>query len=263
MVQDHPRGFPTLVGIPRAEREARMFKRKNLEHRLALLKSVLLPTLRNQTDPQFVLAVLTTENLPPWAMKALRAVLTDAMGARAFVVSVPPKAILRQACRAALRRGLDAHAERFVTFRIDDDDGLALSYVSRLREHLEKSSQPEVLTFVPGLECDIDHTPRFRRDRRPFSGAGLATIHHRRNDEHADRVLSVYQLGPHRKVAQHLPATTINADFGFLRLIHGANVSGVGMSQHGSLSQTDGYQVMRKSFGFADPEALIASLLPH
>lgn len=263
MVQDIPRGFPTLVGIPRPAREAKMFTRRNLEHRLTMLRTVLLPTLIKQTDPDFVLAVLTTDNLPSWAAEELRASLSQALGNRALAVSVPPKAILRQACRAAVRRSVFSDAERFVTFRIDDDDALTLGYVARLREHLDRSSQAEVVTFVPGLECAIDLTPRFRRDRRPFSGAGLATIHHRRDDEQSENFLSVYQLGPHRKVSQHLPAITIDDDFGFLRLIHGTNVSGVGMSRHGSMSLQDGFRVLHEVFGFAEPEALIASLMPH
>ncbi|NKX43994.1 hypothetical protein HCU73_05285 [Roseibacterium sp. KMU-115] len=261
MVQDNPRGFPTLVGVPRPEREARLFTRANLDHRLRMFGNVLLHTLKRQTDRDFSLAVLTTTNLPSWALNQLSDMLDEALGTRAFVISAPPSAILRQACRAALRRGIDAAADRFVTFRIDDDDGLNVEYIAKLRNQLNKSMQTEVVTFVPGLECVVQVEPAFRRDPRPFSGAGLAAIHHRDDADGTERFLSVYQLGPHRKVSEHLPPVVIDDGLGFLRLIHGSNVSGVGMSRHGHLYLWEGYASMSKAFGFEDPKGLLASLV--
>jgi len=262
MVQDIPRGFPTLVGIPRVEREARMFTRENLENRLKLLRLILMPTLSRQTNSDFSLAVLTTSNLPTWAMDELRMVLEEALGERAFAVSIPPEALLRRGCRIALGRGIDPEAHRFATFRIDDDDALSLVYVEKLKAQLILSERPEAVTFLPGLECAVDGQARFRRDLRPFTGAGLAMIHHRQDSEACEHFLTVYQLGPHRKVADHIPAVRIEDDFGFLRLIHGSNVSGVGMSQHGAMQRQQGYALMRRVFGYVNPEELIARVTP-
>ncbi len=253
MVLDTPRGFPALLRYNRAEREAIIFNESHLNQRLSLLENVLLPSLRNQSDQSFKLAILTSSNLPRAFAKRLKAIA--ARFPFSFIVEIDPAHILKRACRMAMRRVSLEQNERWVTFRIDDDDALSQDYVALLREKMRVAAKSGVVTMAPGLEVITDGNVRYRRDPRPCSGAGLAMVALADEVDVVDKYLSVFQLGPHRDVAKKLDVETVEQEFAFLRLIHGTNVSGVGAAPSGYLESGPAHESLRNSFAIDYPDA--------
>ncbi|UWQ95907.1 putative rhamnosyl transferase [Rhodobacteraceae bacterium M385] len=223
MVLKTNRGFPALVDQSYEDRCELIFAKERMEQRLHLLQTLLFPSLRAQTDFDFRLAVLITTNIPESYLRQLKRLLSGFP--QAFIVPVPPSRMLRFGCKVALETAISPDAGRWATFRIDDDDALAADYIARVRSHLKKVNETSALTFNRGVEYSLqkDSEGVMTVDGRPFSGAGLALL--AVDDLAAARFPTVYQLGPHRHVAQHLPTICDRGGPAFLRLLHESNVS--------------------------------------
>lgn len=223
MVLKSNRGFPSLVNLSYEERCAILFDKARMEQRFWLLEQTLLPSLLAQSDLDFRLAFLVTPNLPAPYLDRLKGLLRPLP--QAFIVSVPPARFLRFGCLRARDQAIRPDASAWATFRIDDDDALAVDYIGRLRRSLSKIRRTTALTFSRGLELSIQAGSHgvMQPDNRPCSGAGLALLCI--DDDAASLFPTVYQLGPHRRVGDHVPVMEETSGPGFLRLLHGHNVS--------------------------------------
>ncbi len=259
MVLDTPRGFPSLLKLSREEREAIIFSESNLNQRLSLLENVLLPSLNAQSDPDFKLAVMCTSNLP--RASAIRLAAIVERFDFAFIVEIEPQWILKRACRIAMRRAKIEMADRWATFRIDDDDALSRNYIRALRGKMEATERSCAVTMTPGLEVVAEKVPLYRRDTKPCSGAGLAMIALKKERVVIETHQSVYQLGPHRNVEKVLPLSTIDDDFAFLRLIHDKNISGATAGSHGYLDRSSAHRILRETFAIENPSAFESHLM--
>lgn len=113
-----------------AQAEAFLYDPDRLERRFDLFEKMCLPALRQQSDPDFICAIVTGENLPATARDRLTAHLATLADGR--LITLPPKPHYG-AMKAALRQvDIDGASHR-TTFRLDDDDALDTGFVARLK----------------------------------------------------------------------------------------------------------------------------------
>ncbi|HAV08716.1 MAG TPA: hypothetical protein DEF12_06985 [Rhodobacteraceae bacterium] len=201
----------------------RFFDPHRLEERLTMFEHLCLSTLARQTDKGFRCAILTAEDMPDWAMNRLKAMLAPHPQ---FLLYAAPMghhyALIKDAYRATAAPGFTHR----VSFRLDDDDGMALDYIARLRalslKLLEISRDPFIVAYNRGYYLDRStpgqNTLLDSVERAPLS-AGTALIH-------PDELETNPYRYNHRAFAQYYNTYSEIEDGMFLRTIHPDNISG-------------------------------------
>lgn len=129
-----------------------------MEQRMRWFEAVCIPPLMWQTDPDFLLIIVTGEDLPArWLARLQR--LAQVMP-QIRIEQLPP-ARHAPSCREALARHIDLTADVVVQFRMDDDDAVAVDYVRRVRadhrlaERLAGQHHPVVINYTSGLVAEV------------------------------------------------------------------------------------------------------------
>ncbi|SNR23612.1 hypothetical protein EYF88_02135 [Paracoccus sediminis] len=114
-----------------AERRAFLYDPDRLARRWRWFTTLALPGWLAQTDPDFTLVIMTGPDLP----QPYRSRLHDLAAAtpQMRLEIVPPMDRHLDACRAAVAPHVDAGADVVGHFRHDDDDAVALDYITRAR----------------------------------------------------------------------------------------------------------------------------------
>jgi len=116
---------------------AYLYDPARMEDRFRQFSAITLPSIRAQTDQDFLFLVVTGENLPTIYMDRLRALTEDIPQVK---IAPYPPGTHRKVMQLALNehRGDDLNA--CLQFRHDDDDAVALTFVARLREAADDCS---------------------------------------------------------------------------------------------------------------------------
>ncbi len=121
--------------------------------RFHLLETILLPSIRAQTDRDFTLVITTSEIMPALFHERLERVTAD----------IPEVAILRtkntdltRALAPVMAEASDGYTEPSVHFRVDDDDALSADYVARLRSAARRVDPGGMITFPTGVLGFLD-----------------------------------------------------------------------------------------------------------
>ncbi|ODT59898.1 MULTISPECIES: glycosyltransferase [Paracoccus] len=129
-----------------------------MEQRMRWFEAVCIPPLMWQTDPDFLLIIVTGADLPArWLARLQR--LAQVMP-QIRIEQLPP-ARHAPSCREALARHIDLTADVVVQFRMDDDDAVAVDYVRRVRadhrlaERLAGQHHPVVINYTSGLVAEV------------------------------------------------------------------------------------------------------------
>jgi hypothetical protein len=199
---------------------------------------ITLPSLCGQTDPDFHHLVLTSSELPEWAMGELQHLCSaayDNANHRFTILASPPAP-----SRRPLRQFMERHfqTDHVVQVVLDDDDGLAIDFVARLRSDLSGldpdvvaglATRPFFISYALGyaLVLRSGTTPcagtgtvsALFRQRYPFINAGLAMI----GAPSGKNILAI----SHRKAPKRFGHRLMGGARMFLRTVHDFNDSRV------------------------------------
>lgn len=114
-----------------AERRAFLYEPRRLARRWRWFTTLALPGWLAQTDPDFVLVIMTGPDLPQPYLSRLRDLAAATPQLRLELV--PPMDRHLDACRAAIAPHVDSAADVIGHFRHDDDDAVALDYIACAR----------------------------------------------------------------------------------------------------------------------------------
>jgi hypothetical protein len=213
---------------------ALLFAPERLRLRIELFRTITLPSLVAQTDRDFAHVILTSAALPRWAMAELKEACETAHGegGRFVILSRRPgmsALMLRRHLQAtAAPDGLVAQAV------LDDDDGLAVDFVTSVRAELAKldaagreagADRPVFVSFPEGygLEIGLDAGGQpvtgLYAHRYPFINLGLTLV----GLPGAANVLGIQ----HRKTPLLHDPVVVGGKRMFLRSVHGMNDSRV------------------------------------
>jgi hypothetical protein len=112
------------------ERLNYLFSPERIEERFALFEHVTLPSIRNQTDPDFTLVVVTSSAIPEPYLQRLYNLIED-IPQIALVLKEPENH--RRAMRQVMRPYKDPDCDVIAQFRLDDDDAVAIDFVARAK----------------------------------------------------------------------------------------------------------------------------------
>jgi len=113
------------------ERRAFLYDPERLARRWFWFENITLPGLLAQTDPDFTLVLMTGPDLPDPYLSRLRELTEIAPQFR--LALIPPMEMHLAACLAAIRPHVETDADVVGHFRQDDDDAVAIDYISHAR----------------------------------------------------------------------------------------------------------------------------------
>lgn len=152
-----------------------VFDEERLERRFRLFEEICWPSLEAQASKDLDLTILTSADMPGKWMRRLRDRMGELSWAR--IRAVPPGPLYRSVREAYHAVPADGFTHR-TTFRLDDDDGVDLGYVTRLGKLCRKlknvplGPSPLALAFNRGLY--VEYGPEGTRfyeaqERMPLS----------------------------------------------------------------------------------------------
>ena len=153
--------------------------------RLALLESLSIPSLAAQTDQNFHLMVLCSDEMPARAMKSLRSIIAAALPPERFSIVPAPYGWAHKHLTRFLKERYGQRASVIQTV-LDDDDAFATNLVARIRQELLAAPEPDTsrrfnfLSFPLGYGLDLSSRDQGQfalyTHRAPYLNLGLTMI---------------------------------------------------------------------------------------
>ena len=224
-----------------AEKHAFLYAPERMELRFRYFETFCLPSLKNQTDTDFRVGVLIGEDMPALYRARLEALLADIP--QATLISRPVMAH-HQVVTSAYNEIFDRKTPIRLSFRLDDDDALAVDYIAEVRARL-----PALLEMSGGLEMkpvclDYSYGLTLHGEKGERSivaahygapvSAGLAVL------APAD-AKPLVMIVEHMRMRMHMATITDPGPVMSLRTLHETNdsVPGTDMAVPGSQSAAD------------------------
>ena len=114
------------------ERVQYLYEEKRLAERLFTLEHITLPGIRDQTDKDFVFAILIGTSLPEHITEKILSLTEDIP--HVVVLAFEPMQY-RQAMAQVFEQVLDKSHNWSIQFRLDDDDAVSVDFIKRLRRN--------------------------------------------------------------------------------------------------------------------------------
>lgn len=123
-----------------------LFRPERLRQRLALFRALTLPSLARQTDRGLSHVILTSDQMPDWALSALHDACVEAYGGpEGWVILARPPGKAKAHLRYYLEKQ-DA-PDPVIQIVLDDDDALSIDFIARMRGALPEVEAEEGLTL--------------------------------------------------------------------------------------------------------------------
>lgn len=213
-------GFKHQLSSPE-DVAAHIFGDRRMGIRMAWFRHVLMPSIRAQTDQDFTFVVLASTVMPQkWQDQLLEAV----SGCPAIRLDFVEPGKHWKICNAAFHRYTEPDTDIVAQFRLDDDDALERSYISRVRSDFKQFVAPLYQRFgkvscdyTRGfiLDADSSEARLYRTDSLALTcGQTVYLPPHSRD--------SLFTWGHHRLHCV-MPTVTLNDGNMYLRGRHGTN----------------------------------------
>lgn len=229
----------------------KLFDPKRLEEREYFLRKVSLASLRDQTDPDFNVIVLSSTLMPQDYQDRLKDICHDMLGVRAHVIFRDP-----EKAAGAFETYRKATFNRYTysaQIVLDDDDAVGVDFTADLRGEaqaalaLRKADQPNYvfLSWPRGITAEFQEGALNLIPRNvPANNQGLTVV------APTDSRRSPFRVA-HQKVLQRRPVRVIHTlEPCYLRAVHGSNDSR-GRRAAASVSEDD-MPRLRKTFPLLD-----------
>lgn len=203
-----------------------LFDPASLAFRFHLFERLCLPSLLAQTDPDFDVVLLTSEELPSEARARLDALVAPHPNLHVLAVPVEKQ---HRVIRAAYESvPMESYSHR-AAFRLDNDDGLARSFVARIKQlshglmALHDTEEPTAIAFNRGFYLHLDPEGPNRVtdavEREPLSTGTtlLSRVDHPHNP---------YRFN-HRALGRHFNLYSDISFPGWIRSVHAENAQRV------------------------------------
>lgn len=201
----------TDIGLLRLEQAERLYDDARMALRFHLFETFLMPSLKAQRDPNFLMIILTSDIMPTKHLKRLRALCQSD---ERLLLIVSDETTVHAALIPEIKRLNSGLTRPLVQFRIDDDDCLSADYVLELRRYMQRlgDMMPIAYSRSTGLVvtsyADEGET-RVYRANLPFNSMGTAIRIHRER--------TIFSFG-HGALLKRFPAIVNNAGMGFLSI---------------------------------------------
>jgi len=213
-----------ITGDDREETRAALYAPERMAFRFKMLEQLCLRSMQNQTDQDFKLIFLVGRDLQTAYLNRLKELLEPMP--QAVVVALPRQWMI-QATQIAFKQVIDADADYVTTFRLDDDDAVAVDYISQTRARMEQlisasmAEAPTVLAFTSGIHWQVSKQEKGLVLRKEATPLGLACAMITK----PDLPVSVFRWD-HRRFGSYFQTVLVPTNTMFIRSLHSFNDSG-------------------------------------
>ena len=204
----------------------KLFSAERLKMRFELLRDIALPSLADQDDQDFKLAILSSKGMPKWRKRQLVRLAYDTLGEdRVDILFKPPSSaanMFQNYLRARYARD-----ELVTQVVLDDDDAVSRDFVGLVKREAQAAYDLRLpgkpfcfLSFPKGLSLELSDTGASLYNRTmPFTNLGLSMV------GPAGAKRNIYRIA-HKNVARYNPARAIYTQQPvYVRTLHGMNDS--------------------------------------
>ena len=185
-----------------------------LNARFRYFEKHLLASLDAQTDKNFSHWLIASSVMPDKFKERLESLVSDRSYLNIFYMK--PSESMGPVFRQICARAIPATAKIAVSYRIDDDDGLAIDYIKRLRDVARHEFLGMYYSCGRGFYVSEDPRLSILPARLPNSSAGLAFI------SSATKTKTVYETNvSHLLVDRKLPCILNSQRPGWIMAAHG------------------------------------------
>lgn len=208
-----------------------LFATDRLEKRFFLFENIALASLAAQTNSNFKLFILTSADLPTWAMQRLHDLCQRALGLDRVAIKAHRPNLARKFLRIYLQSlGVDGPITQI---NLDDDDGLATDFIDTVSQRLHISSnenpvtsQPKFISFPRGYGLVFDehgHPKELFLHSYRYINLGLTMT----ATAGGQNLFSI----DHRNAPKRYGCEVVKERTMFVRSVHGLNDSRVTVTQ--------------------------------
>lgn len=163
-----------------------LWNHERMAVRFHLLENMMLPSIRHQDDQDFSFVILTSHDMPDTYQARLDAAVADMPNVRILRAETRN---IGYALKPIMREASNDQRDPAVHFRIDDDDAVAVQYVSRLRAAAQGLRPDTMISFSNGVLGFTDgDIARHRAFDKTAIAIGLAIV------KHPDNLRNVFQI---------------------------------------------------------------------
>lgn len=163
--------YPTLEGTGFKNSSSRnLYDEDRLSVRLSLFENILIPSIAGQTEKDFTLGILIGNDLPMWCARRIE-IASQGISQIKLLTKEPfrPHVEICSEAIRSLRPDTDSHVAEF---RIDDDDGLGVNFIERVKEIFSAISHRKIgpileLDFPRGYHLHVGQSLAFRETVTP------------------------------------------------------------------------------------------------
>lgn len=167
--------------------------------RFHLFETITLPSIVNQTDPDFTFVVISSEQMPAVHRDRLAALVDGHANIRLHWTA---KTDISKASRPILLEASNDGRDRALHFRLDDDDAISVDFVQRLKQAAAPLDPTAVISFPYGVMGYLDDgVARHREFRKHAIAIGYGIV------KAPDDFRSPFLI-QHRKYADQHPGVT-------------------------------------------------------
>jgi hypothetical protein len=196
------------------------FNPKNMDYRLDIFKNITLKSFQEQTDKDFNILLLHSENLPQKYKEIFKELEND----NSFLhnIYIPDSELEGKDYINAVEGSIEYVNfcnDTSINFRIDNDDALPLDFISRLKFFLK----PEFIGYIISIPqvsiIQRTHKDTYLKQEKylPSNSIGLAFVTGKNNYK------TIMTLGDHGKVNQEYPMILLPG-MGGIQTINGKNI---------------------------------------
>lgn len=215
---------PSEIKQMRARNAAELYAPERMELRFFLFENFLLPSLKSQSDSNFICLMLTSDIMPEVYKNRLRDLCADTPNLELLVSS---EMTVHEALWPRISALNTLAGRPLVEFRIDDDDCLSRDYIQELRGFMNRLGDriPVSYSRSNGLvitSYKADKEMFIYQANLPFNSMGTAIR------VHGER--TVFSFG-HNALHKRFPAIVDNSGMGYISIkIDGHDSAPISMS---------------------------------
>ncbi len=151
-----------------------LWTKNRMACRFHLFKNLLIPSLKAQTDQDFIVYVITSKEMPRNYHTRLARIVRDVPQIRILKIENQD---LHKVLRKTIFEDSDEGTKRTVQFRIDDDDALGVEVIEHLRKDGEFLPEKTLISYPRGVTSFLDgEVARCSAQFRTYIAIGLATV---------------------------------------------------------------------------------------
>ena len=202
---------PEEIDALRRDNAAMLYAPERMKLRFYLFENFLLPSLRAQTDSNFICLILTSDIMPQIYRDRLAALCSDVPQLELLVSS---EVTVHKALWPRLDALNTAAGGPLANFRIDDDDCLSVDYVAELRGYMTRLGDRIPMGYSRANGLVITHYAQdgamaIYEAHLPFNSMGTAIR------VHGER--TIFSFG-HNALHKRFPAIVDNAGMGYISI---------------------------------------------